>query len=92
MSFGSPRGAPPSTHRTMVSIWSSESEMSFLNFWMPTVLSRCHGGIIRAATLFLIDRTHGRTSSYVVSGIGPICPGRWHPWHFSWKIGATSLV
>ena len=38
MSFGSPCGAPASTHRTIVSICSSVSERSFLNFWMPTRL------------------------------------------------------
>jgi hypothetical protein len=26
----------------------------------------------------LIDRAHGRTSSYVSSDIGAIWPGRWH--------------
>ena len=55
MSFGSPCGAPASTHRTMVSICSSVSERSFLKCWMPTVLSMCHGGICRAATRALID-------------------------------------
>ena len=70
MSFGSPFGAPASTHRTMVSISSSLSERSFLKCWMPTVLSMCHGGICRAATRALIDRAHGRVSSKVMSDIG----------------------
>ena len=55
MSFGSPFGAPAATHCTIVSICSSLSERSFLNFWMPTVLSMCHGGICRAPTRAAID-------------------------------------
>src|SRR6267378_4408930 len=35
---------------TIVAICSSLSDMSFLNFWTPTVLSMCHGGICREAT------------------------------------------
>ena len=49
MSFGSPCGAPASTQRTMVSTCSSVSDRSFLNFWMPTLRSICHGGIWRSA-------------------------------------------
>ena len=40
----------------------------------------------------MIDRAHGRASSYVTSDIGAIESGRWHASHFSWKIGAMSLV
>ena len=92
MSPGSPRGAPLSTQRAMVAICSSLKEMSLTNSWMPTVLSICHGGISRATTLLLIDRAHGRTSSYVTSGIGAIWPTRWQPSHFCCRIGAMSRV
>src|SRR5215217_7317652 len=43
MSFGSPFGAPAATHCRTDSICSSFSDRSFLNFWMPTVLSMCQG-------------------------------------------------
>src|SRR5205807_9069926 len=92
MSLGSPIGAPASTQRRIVSISSSDSDRSFLNCWMPTVLSMCHGGICRAATRARIARAHGRTASYVMSDIGAIESGRWHASHFAWKIGAISLV
>src|SRR6185436_284479 len=92
MSFGSPFGAPAATHCTMVSICSSLSERSFLNFWMPTVLSMCHGGICLEPTRAAIDFAHGRASSYVTSDIGAMLLGRWHDSHFCWKIGATSLA
>src|SRR3954469_1847273 len=92
MSFGSPLGAPAATHARMVSIWSSLSERSFLNFWMPMVLSMCHGGICREPTRCAIDFAQGRASSYVNSDIGAMLLGRWHDSHFCWKIGATSLV
>src|SRR5688572_10187086 len=59
---------------------------------MPTDLSRCHGGIVRDATCVRIDLAHGRASWYVRSDIGAIDPGRWQAWHFSWKMGATSLA
>src|SRR3954451_19191687 len=59
---------------------------------MPTVLSMCHGGIWRDATRVLMARAHGRASSYVISDIGAIEFGRWQASHFSWKMGATSLV
>src|SRR5438093_6059809 len=72
MSFGSPCGAPASTQRTIVSTWSSLSDMSFLNFWTPTLRSMCHGGICRVATRSLIERAHGRASWYVISDIGAI--------------------
>jgi hypothetical protein len=62
MSAGLPSRAPWSTHAMIVSIWSSLSDMSFLNFWTPTLLSMCHGGIWRAATRARIDLAHGRAS------------------------------
>jgi len=63
MSFGLPCGAPASTQRTIVLIWSSLSDMSFLNCCTPTRRSMCHGGIWRVSTRLLIDRAHGRVSS-----------------------------
>src|SRR6476469_7341867 len=92
MSLGSPFGAPAETHARIVSICSSLSDRSFLNFWMPTVLSMCQGGICRAPTRAAIDLAHGRASSYVISDIGAMLSGRWHDSHCCWKIGATSLV
>src|SRR5262249_44461648 len=92
MSFGSPFGAPAFTQLTRVSICSSLSERSFLNFWMPMVLSMCHGGIWRAETRAAIDLAHGRASSYVCTDIGAMLSGRWQASHFCWKIGATSFV
>ena len=92
MSLGSPCGAPRSTHFRMVAIWSSLSERSFLNSWMPMVLSMCHGGIWRASTRARIERAHGRASAKLRSDIGPIDSGRWQASHLAWKIGAMSLV
>src|SRR5215472_4152598 len=66
--------------------------MSFLNFCTPTVGSICQGGICRVITRCLIAFAHGRLSSYVTSDIGAIDPEWWHSWHFSCKIGATSLA
>src|SRR5262249_61946228 len=86
MSFGSPFGAPAAIHVMIVSIWSSLSDRSFLNFWIPIVLSMCQGGICRDPTRCPIERTHGRTSSYVRSDIGAILSGRWHDSHLAWKI------
>ena len=63
MSLGSPSGAPASTQRTMVAICSSLSERSLANCWMPTVLSRCHGGMLRVTTRSRMDFAHGRVSS-----------------------------
>src|SRR5689334_14699125 len=65
MSFGSPCGAPASTHATIVSICFCVSDMSFLNFCTPTLWSMCHGGICRVDTRFLIERAHGRDSANV---------------------------
>src|SRR5688500_9641825 len=92
MSAGLPSGAPVSTHREMVSICSSLSELSLAKCLMPTVLSMSHGGICRLTTRALIARAHGRVSSYVTSDIGAIESARWQAWHLSWRIGATSLA
>src|SRR5437899_12738088 len=46
MSLRSPRGAPPSTHRTMVSTCAWLRDMSFVNFWAPTVGLMFHGGFL----------------------------------------------
>src|SRR5262249_46383103 len=59
---------------------------------MPTVLSMCHGGICCVITRSRIAFAHGRACSYVSSDIGAIESTRWQDSHFSWKIGATSLV
>src|SRR6266852_1457913 len=59
---------------------------------MPTVRSICHGGIWRSLTRALIDLAHGRASAKVMSDMGASESGRWHASHFSWKIGAMSLV
>ena len=91
-SFGSPFGAPASTHFTMVSISLSESERSFSNSVMPTVLSMCQGGICRVETRLRIDLAHGRDSSNETSDIGAIESGRWQASHLFWKIGAISFV
>ena len=56
----------------MVSICFCESDMSFLNFWTPTLWSMCQGGICRCATRCLIERAHGRASANVISDIGAI--------------------
>ena len=63
MSAGLPSGAPLSTQRTTVSISASLSDMSLMNCWMPTVLSRYHGGISRASTRDRMARAQGRVSS-----------------------------
>src|SRR5262245_5677870 len=76
IAFGSPCGAPASTHLTIVSISLSEIERSFLNFWTPTVLSMSHGGMVWSATRVRIARAHGRTSWYVTSDMGAIESGR----------------
>src|ERR1700683_2911755 len=83
MSLGSPWGAPASTQWAMAEIWLSLREISFWKSWIPTVLSKCHGGIWRVSTLSLMALAHGRVSSYVTSDIGAISPLRWQFWHFS---------
>jgi hypothetical protein len=55
--------APLSTHFAMIAISAALNERSLLNFWMPTVRSIVHGGMVRATTFCLIDRAHGRASS-----------------------------
>src|SRR3989442_202137 len=74
ISLISPSGAPESTHRTMVSIWSCVRDMSFLNFCTPTVGSICHGGIWRVMTRSRMALAHGRVSSYLTSDMGAIEP------------------
>src|SRR5579864_7481940 len=39
-----------------------------------------------------MDLAQGRASSYVTRDMGAMESLRWHAWHFSWKIGAMSLV
>ena len=63
MSSGLPRGAPPSTHRTIVSSSASVSDLSFLKSVIPTVRSMCQGGICRVETRSLMERAQGRDSS-----------------------------
>ena len=92
MCFGSPCGAPASTHFTMVSSSWFVSESSFLNLVMPTVRSIWNGGIECSSTRALMERAHGRDCCQVCSDIGAIDSGRWQASHFCWKIGATSLV
>ena len=75
MSAVLPNGVPLSTQLTSVAICWSERLRSFLNCWMPTVLSMCHGGMVRAATFVLMRRAYLRASSYVMSDIGAIEPG-----------------
>jgi hypothetical protein len=41
----SPLGAPASIHFTIVMTCASLSDRSFLNSWIPTVLSMFQGGI-----------------------------------------------
>src|ERR1700730_12436131 len=53
-SFGSPFGAPLSTHFAIIAICSSVSDGS--GSYSPIVLSRCHGGIYRLPDL-LFDRS-----------------------------------
>src|SRR5262249_14664130 len=86
-----PRGAPASTQRTIVSICSLERLRS-LRILRLCSGSAPHGGISRATTLFLMTRAHGRTSSYERKVIGATSPARWHIVHFSYMIGAMSLV
>src|SRR5207247_10109027 len=91
-----PCGAPVSAHRAIFAISASLSDGSFLYFWMPTFFSMYHGGITpRCGPIdvrCLIDRAHGRTSSYVTSDIGATPSGRWQFWQLRCRIGAISLV
>src|SRR3954468_3065630 len=88
-SFGLPAGAPASAHAARVSIWFALSRRSLEN--SPTSGSANHGGICFAWVLVLIDRAHGRASSYEISDIGATSPGRWQVWQLFWRIGRTSL-
>src|SRR5262245_59400722 len=76
MSAMSPFGAPPSIHETIVSISLSDSRGSLRN--TPCGMSEPHGGIVRAETRCLIERSHGRASSYDVNDIGANIVARWH--------------
>ena len=49
-SAGSPSTRPPSIHASTVSISSPDRLRSFRNSWIPTVGSRCHGGMMRLET------------------------------------------
>jgi hypothetical protein len=60
-SAGLPRGAPASTHFTIVSICGWLRRASLAN--VPCAGSANHGGICRFETFSLIDRAQGRTSS-----------------------------
>ena len=79
MSAMSPLGAPPSIHETMVWISWSVRRGSLRN--TPCGMSDPHGGIVRSVTRRLIERTHGRASSYDVSDIGANIVARWHSMH-----------
>src|SRR2546425_12718937 len=72
-----PLGAPALTQRAIVSISSALRLRSSLN--LPKRGSAPQGGISRLATFRRIDFAHGRTSSYEMSDIGAISPGRWQP-------------
>ena len=63
MSARLPRGAPLSTHFTIVAISSSLSDGIVLELLEPDVAIDVPGGISRAATRALIERAHGRASS-----------------------------
>ena len=80
MSAGLPRGAPLSDHFAIAAISASLNDGSCLNPWMPMFFSTNHGGITPARgprpVRVLIDLAHGRTCSYVISGIGAPPSGR----------------
>src|SRR5215467_1677890 len=88
-SLGLPAGAPASAHAASVSISRDESFRSFEK--RPYSGSANHGGICFAVVFVLIDRAHGRASSYEISDIGATSPGRWQVWQLFWRIGRTSL-
>ena len=75
----SPFGAPPSIHDTIVWISWSLRRGSFLS--TPCGMSDPQGGIVFAETRCLIERSHGRASSYEVSDIGANIVARWHSMH-----------
>src|SRR5207249_1751025 len=63
---------------------------------MPMAFSTNHGGMTPdrgpRPVRFLIERAHGRTSSYVMRDMGAIEPERWHVWQCFCRIGAMSFV
>src|SRR3954451_15950059 len=73
--LGSPAGNPPSTHDTIRAASSGVSVGSLAN--APYPRAACHFGMRRVNTCSLIARAHGRTCSYVVSGIGADPRGAW---------------
>src|SRR4051812_14719277 len=85
---GSPSGAPAFTHFTIVWISPGVKLCSLRN--VPSWRSACHGGITREATFSRIEPAQGRTSLNVMSDIGAGSPGRWHPTHLAYMMGATS--
>src|SRR5262245_7102408 len=72
-----PAGLPPSPHATNSAISNGDNVGSLAN--IPKPRAACHTGIRRVSACSLIARAHGRTSSYVTSGIGADPPG---PWQF----------
>src|SRR6266496_1392250 len=89
-SFGSPSGAPASTHFTSVSRSACDIERS-LRKW-PNCGSANHGGIFWVRTACFMALAQGRASLYVSIENGAASPGRWQPWQFFCKTEATSLV
>src|SRR4051812_8223251 len=77
-SFGLPAGAPASAQAASVAMSRDDSFRSFEN--SPNSASANHGGICFAVVFVLIERAHGRASSYEISDIGATSPGRWHVW------------
>src|SRR5581483_8329243 len=86
-----PRGAPPSTQATIVSICCRDRLRS-LRIFSECSGSAPQGGISREVTLVLITVAHGRTSAYEISVIGATSPARWQLTHLSYTIGATSFA
>src|SRR6476646_1004712 len=79
MSARLPFGAPPSIHDTIVATSLSVRRGSLLN--IPCGMSEPHGGIVCAVTRCLIERSHGRASSYDVNENGANIVARWHSMH-----------
>src|SRR5687767_6335863 len=75
MSASFPRGAPASTHATMVSICACD-RLESLRIFKLCDESAPHGGISRLTTFDLIAFAHGRTSEYDSNDIGATSPGR----------------
>src|SRR6266496_4746235 len=89
-SAGLPSGAPELAHFRIASRSAGFRLRSFRNW--PCEGSACQGGIVPFETRVAIDFAHGRASLYVISGIGPISPGRWQFVQFLYRMGATSLL